>query len=125
MTWHRVLPVDEIPEGRPHHFDVDGRAICVTRIGAVTSAMSDVCPHNGASLSGGILKNGCITCPAHLWRFSIVDGRKQGDARTQVPIYPTRVIDAWLEVDLPPRPVERSLREILLAHAHGESDTAP
>ena len=121
--WHRILPVDEVPEGKPHRFEVDGRAICVTRIADVSYAMSDVCPHNGSSLSEGILRNGCITCPAHLWRFSVADGTKQGDTRTRVATYPTRVVDAWLEVELPPRPVERSLRETLLAHARGELDS--
>lgn len=122
MTWQRVLPLDEIPQGLPQRFDVDGRAVCVTRLADETFAMSDVCPHNGASLSDGVLKSVYVTCPAHFWRFSVADGTKQGNARTRIPTYPTRIVDAWLEVDLQPRVAERSLREILLAHARREMD---
>jgi len=66
------------------------------------------------------MRDGCITCPSHLWRFSFVDGAKQGDDRTRVETYPVRVVQGVIEVDIPPRPAPRSLREILLAHARGE-----
>ncbi len=123
MNWHRVLQIDKIAKGRGYRFDVDGRYIFVTRLADKTHAISDLCPHKGASLSEGFIKNGYVTCPAHFWRFDVVDGAKQGDARTRVPTYPTRIVESWLEVELPPRAVERSLREILLAHARGKMDT--
>jgi phenylpropionate dioxygenase-like ring-hydroxylating dioxygenase large terminal subunit len=34
-----------------------------------TCAVDDVCPHRGARLSKGRVKNGCIECPYHGWVF--------------------------------------------------------
>ena len=92
----------------------------VASVDGVVRATTDVCPHAGASLSGGVIRNGCITCPAHLWRFSLTDGHKQGDDRVGIAVYPTREVDGFIEVELPDRPAARSLREVLLAHARGE-----
>lgn len=119
--WHRVLPYDELVEGVMHKVALENRDITLALIESSPRAIANVCPHRGASLSDGLLRGDCVTCPAHLWRFSFVDGRKQGDPHTAVPVYPTRVVDGYVEVDVPPPPQERSMREILLAHARGES----
>jgi nitrite reductase/ring-hydroxylating ferredoxin subunit len=118
--WHRVLPHDELVEGAMFRATIDGRDICLATIDGQVHAIGDTCPHRGASLSEGRLRDGCVTCPAHLWRFSFIDGTKQGDPRTAVAAYSTRTVDNYIEVDLPTAPRERSMREILLAHARGE-----
>ena len=123
MSWHRALPFDELTDDTAVRVELDQRAVLIALVDDQAHAISDVCPHRGASLSEGILRDGCITCPSHLWRFSVVDGMKQGDPRTRLSVFPTRVVDSWVEVDLPPREPERSLRETLLAHARGESLT--
>lgn len=99
---------------------VDERAVCVVNYAGQWHAIADVCPHRGAALSEGHYRDGCLTCPAHLWRFSVVDGQKQGDPRTHVMVYPLRENEEGLQVYLPARVIERSLREVLLAHARGE-----
>lgn len=123
MSWYRALPVDELTEGTMVRVELDERAVLIALVEERVRAITDVCPHNGASLSEGILREGCVTCPSHLWRFSVVDGQKQGDPRTRLAVHPTRIIDSWVEVDLPPQEPKRSLRETLLAHARGESIT--
>jgi len=118
--WHRAFSYEDLGEGSMLRATLDGRDICLTLIDGSVHAIGDMCPHRGASLSEGRLRDGCVTCPAHLWRFSFMDGRKQGDPRTAVPVYPTRIVDGYVEVDVPPAQPERSMREILLAHARGE-----
>lgn len=119
--WHRTIPERELSENAAHRVLVDDQAVCLTVVDTQVRAISDVCPHRGTSLSEGLVRDGCVTCPAHLWRFSFTDGSKQGDDRTRVPVYPTRIVDGVVEVDVPPLPPQRSLREVLLAHARGES----
>lgn len=105
---------------------LDGQPILLTKLGGEPHAISDTCPHAGASLSGGLLKDGCVTCPSHLWRFSLHDGSMQGSTTVQVPVYPTRLTaDGWVEVETPVLPPPRSLRETLLAHARGEDVNTP
>ena len=31
--------------------------------------LSDTCPHRGGSLSAGIIRDDCIQCPYHGWRY--------------------------------------------------------
>ena len=119
MTWFRAISDSEIPEGVAVGVIVDGRSVLVARVDGVVCATTNVCPHAGAKLSGGVIKNGCITCPAHLWRFNLATGAKQSNDHVVLAVYPTRELDGFIDVDLPDRPIARSLREVLLAHARG------
>ncbi len=126
MEVFRVLHLDDLLEAQPHRVVLDGQPILLTKIDGEPHAISDVCPHNGTSLSGGIVKEGCVTCPAHLWRFSLHDGQRQGNPEVRVRVYGTRLTaDGWIEVEVPAAPTVRSLREVLLAHARGEDVNAP
>lgn len=118
--WHRALLIDELAEGSLTRVVLDDRAVCLGLVAGQPHAIADTCPHRGASLSDGLFRDGCVTCPSHLWRFSLIDGAKQGDERTSVHVFPTRVVEGVLEIDIPPAAPPRSLREILLAHARGE-----
>lgn len=126
MDVFRVVPLDELDEGRAHRVVLENQPILLTRIAGEAHAVSDVCPHNGASLSDGVIKDGCVTCPSHLWRFSLHDGERQGRSDVRIQVYGTRLTgDGWVEVEVPPAPVERSLREILLDHARQGSLPTP
>lgn len=119
------MHLDELQESRPHRVVLAGQAILLTKLDGEPHAITDVCPHNGASLSEGIIRDGCVTCPSHLWRFSLHDGGKQGTADVRLRVFPTRLTaDGWVEVEVPAATAARSLRETLLAHARGEDVNA-
>ena len=118
---HRVVLLDELQESRAHRVVLSGQAILLTKLDGEPHAITDICPHNGASLSEGIIRDGCVTCASHLWRFSLHDGEKQGTPEVRLRVYPTRLTaDGWVEVEVPASSPPRSLRETLLAHARGE-----
>ena len=125
MPVHRVLPVVDLQDSRAHRVVLSGQPILLTTIDGEPHAITDVCPHNGSSLSEGIIKDGCVTCPAHLWRFSLLDGERQGTPEVRLRVYPTRLTsDDWVEVEVPEAAPTRSLRETLLASARGEDVSA-
>jgi nitrite reductase (NADH) small subunit/3-phenylpropionate/trans-cinnamate dioxygenase ferredoxin subunit len=97
-TFHTVARVGEIPEGEGRPFEVDGRMIAVFREGDRYYALDDVCPHQGAPLSDGIVEDKCVTCTWHGWRFSLQDGRWMDSPRTRVPCYPVRVVGEEIQV---------------------------
>lgn len=98
--------------------EANGRAILLSRVDGVIYAVDDVCPHNGASLSTGILRDGCVTCPAHLWRFRLTDGTRVGRPDVRIPTYEVAISrDGWIEIDVPAEEPVKSLREALLDHA--------
>lgn len=118
MPFHRALPLDELVEGVATRIMVDGQAVLLALIDGVPRAVTDVCPHNGASLADGVLRGACVTCPAHLWRFSLIDGTRQGRPDVRILVFPCRVAnDGWIEVDLPEAQRTTTLREALLDHA--------
>ncbi len=87
--------------------------------------MLDRCPHRDIALSGGLVKDGTLVCPGHFWCFDVTTG-----ARTDLPergatVYPTRVVDGWVEAVLPPPKEPQSMREWLLAQARGEPRGEP
>ena len=124
MAVERLIEIDRLIDGVPQRVEASGRPFLVVRLADRISVVSDVCPHNGASLSEGLLRDGCVTCPSHLWRFSLDTGERQGRPDLRIAVYDVITTeDGWVAVDVPRAQPERSLREILLAHARGESDT--
>ena len=66
--------------------------VCLAKVDGQIYAVSDDCPHIGGALSDGELTGCVLTCPVHLARFDVRDGRVlRGPARDDVPCYAVRV----------------------------------
>lgn len=88
----RVAHVDEIPAGGLLRVEVEGTLICLANVEGRIYAVNDDCPHIGGALSDGELAGCVLTCPVHLARFDVRDGRVlRGPARDDVPCYAVRV----------------------------------
>lgn len=88
----RVARVDEIPPGGLLRVEVEGLLICLANVEGRIYAVNDDCPHIGGALSDGELAGCVLTCPVHLARFDVRDGRVlRGPAREDVPCYAVRV----------------------------------
>ncbi|NAL78044.1 non-heme iron oxygenase ferredoxin subunit [Nitrososphaera sp. AFS] len=71
-----VAKVNEIPDGKMKHIEVDGSEVLIANVGGKFYAVSDRCGHMNALLSMGNLKENTITCPFHGARFDVTTGRK-------------------------------------------------
>ena len=97
MARHVIAPASELPAGTRKRVLVDGRPVLVLNIKGELFALSDTCPHKGASLSNGIL-TGHVTsggpgdyvyardgeilrCPWHQWEFDVRTGRSWCDPK--------------------------------------------
>ena len=97
MARHVIAPASELPAGTRKRVLVDGRPVLVLNINGELFALSDTCPHKGASLSNGIL-TGHVTsgtpgkyvysrdgeilrCPWHQWEFDVRTGRSWCDPK--------------------------------------------
>jgi 3-phenylpropionate/trans-cinnamate dioxygenase ferredoxin subunit len=71
-------------------------------------ALSDVCPHMGASLSQGTFADGKVTCPRHHARFDVVTGEVEAKAKIlfmnlpthRATTYPVRIENGHVYIDL-------------------------
>jgi pimeloyl-ACP methyl ester carboxylesterase len=60
-------------------------------------------------------------CPGHFWRFDLATGARSDLPERGATLYPTRVVDGWVEALLPPAQPHQSMREWLLAQARERS----
>lgn len=86
-----VAKVGDIPEGTGQAFPVAGRMVAVFNDGGKFFAIDDFCPHMGASLAGGHLDGGVVTCPWHAWRFSVCDGTWRDNPKLKIDAFEVRV----------------------------------
>lgn len=126
-AWERVCHVDDVAPGRPVGRLVgdsgqDRDRVCVVVLadgGHV--AMLDRCPHRDIALSGGIVKDDELVCPGHFWRFDLGTGRRTDLPEQVATLYPTRVVDGWVEALLPMPTPRLPMREWLLEQARQSS----
>src|SRR5581483_776670 len=95
-----VCKLHEIPENEGKTVAVGEKLIAVFRQGEQVYAIDDVCPHMGASLSGGYVEGGIVTCPWHAWRFRLADGVWADNPRIKIGCYAVRVVGDDVQVQL-------------------------
>ena len=103
--FHRVCRVGDLAEGEGKTVSVNGKLIAVFLADGRYHAIDDTCPHMGASLSGGYVENGIVTCPWHAWRFRLSDGAWADNPRLKIGCYAVRVEgdEIQVQVAVPPQ----------------------
>ena len=71
-----VGKVNEIPDGKMKHVEVDGKELLIANVGGKFYAIGDRCGHMNALLSMGNLTGTTITCPFHGAKFDVTTGKK-------------------------------------------------
>jgi nitrite reductase (NADH) small subunit/3-phenylpropionate/trans-cinnamate dioxygenase ferredoxin subunit len=99
-AWRRVCRVGELADGEGKTVTAGGRLIAVFHAGGRYHAIDDTCPHMGASLAGGFVEDGIVTCPWHAWRFRLSDGVSADYSRIKVGCYPVRVEGDEVQIQL-------------------------
>jgi len=95
-----VCKVHEVKEGEGKTISIGNKLVALFLMEGQFLAIDDVCPHMGASLSGGYLENGIVTCPWHAWRFRIIDGTWADNPRIKIGCYLVRVIGDEVQIQL-------------------------
>src|SRR5262245_44426768 len=98
-----VAKVSDIPDGLGQAYAVNGRMVAVFNEGGKFSAIDDFCPHMGASLAGGYLEDGVVTCPWHAWRFCTHDGTWRDNPKVKIDAFEVRIVDGDIKVKVPPK----------------------
>jgi nitrite reductase (NADH) small subunit/3-phenylpropionate/trans-cinnamate dioxygenase ferredoxin subunit len=96
-----VAKAGDIPEGGCVVVNVRQKDVAIFRINGALSAIDDMCPHMGASLSGGFVEDGCVTCPWHYWRFRLADGAWADNPKMTLGTYPVHEADGVVQLELP------------------------
>lgn len=129
-SWTRVCRAEDVPAGTPIGVELRGDdetgRVCVARGPHGLCAMLDRCPHRDVRVSGGIVRDGLLTCPGHFWRFDLTDGHRTDEPAQVLSLYPTRVDDeGWVWARLPDPVPRLSMREWLLEQARRSGQQGP
>jgi nitrite reductase/ring-hydroxylating ferredoxin subunit len=94
--------VSEIPNWGKKLVTVAGREILLINVKGTIHAMEPECPHQGAPLSGGIIKDADhITCQRHGYRFFLQTGACENFPDYSLKVYPVKIEgdDVLVELD--------------------------
>jgi len=98
--FYTACRVTDVADGEATAVAVGNKLVAIFRAGGQYFAIDDVCPHMGASLSGGYVENGIVTCPWHAWRFRLADGAWADNPRLKIGCYPVRVVGEEIQIQL-------------------------
>ena len=95
-----VCKVQDLKEGEGKTVAVGKKMIAVFAQGGQLYAIDDFCPHMGASLSGGYVEDGIVTCPWHAWRFRLSDGAWADNPKIKIGCHAVRVVGDEVQVQV-------------------------
>ena len=123
LSWHRVLSLDELPEGRVKTVSAGPHSFAVTHYEGRYAALSNRCPHQGGPLGEGSIEKGMLRCPWHGYDYCPLDGSSPfGDS---VPTFPIEVRDDGVYVGVEPEPAARPHRQRRDGRDDGQLGRAP
>jgi nitrite reductase/ring-hydroxylating ferredoxin subunit len=93
MPWTTLCVLNELTEGEAKAVEIDGYRLAVYLHNGKPFVLNDVCPHAGASMSGGWVADGCAVCPRHMWRFELETGKMPGMEGEALETYVSRTIE--------------------------------
>ena len=98
-SWHLVASTEDIDEEDVLQSRVGELLLAIYNLDGEFYATSNICTHEDACLSEGVVIGNIIECPRHQGRFHIPTGKPKGVPAT-VPIrtYPVKVIDSQIFV---------------------------
>jgi nitrite reductase (NADH) small subunit/3-phenylpropionate/trans-cinnamate dioxygenase ferredoxin subunit len=103
-SFHTVAKVGDLGDGEGVAVEVNHFTVALFRVGGEYFAIDDHCPHMGASLSGGHVERGVVTCPWHGWRFRLNDGAWADSPRVKTRCFAVRVLGDDIQVEVPELP---------------------
>ncbi len=99
--WHKVLDLDELPDGRVTTVTIGTQSLCVSNVGGRYGTIDNACTHQGGPLGEGSIEKGWLRCPWHGYDFSPCNGIPPGDFSDGPPAFANELRDDGVYVALP------------------------
>jgi nitrite reductase/ring-hydroxylating ferredoxin subunit len=91
VTWERACASDEAMFDDPKAVTIKGREIGIFRTSEGLFAVDNICSHEYAYLTKGLVEGGVVECPLHEARFCLkTGGCLQGPATAPVKTFPVK-----------------------------------
>ncbi|MET1080519.1 MAG: Rieske 2Fe-2S domain-containing protein [Pseudomonas sp.] len=94
MSQRYAIQPGQVPApGARKLLEFDGKSLALFNVSGQFYAIDDSCPHQGASLCGGLLQGRVIQCCAHGLRFDLASGYLLNSTALKVGHYPVEVLE--------------------------------
>lgn len=113
--------LDDIPLDSGLAVEIGGQELALFRVEGKVTALDAACPHEGAPLVQGELKDGVVTCPWHGWTFNACTGCSLEPADQNLGRYETLIEEGQVFVKLAAAPVGGPSRPTRRATASSEA----
>ncbi len=101
MRLEAVGKVDDFVENEPKEVQIGARRIAIYMVEGKFYALKNICPHQEVLLHHAPPQNGRAVCKGHGWEFDLKTGKcLRGQKDHKVAVYPTKVEDGILYIDL-------------------------
>lgn len=102
FSWHRLVGLDELPQGRVSTVTIGHESLCVTHtLEGGYGCLANACPHQAGPLGEGSIEAGWLRCPWHGYDYSPKNGKPPGAFSDAPAAYRTEVRDDGVYVALP------------------------
>jgi pyruvate oxidase len=114
-TWHQVMGLDDLAEGRVTTVVVGTRAYAIARYAGGYGVLDDRCPHQGGPLGEGSIERGWLRCPWHGYDYSPCNGVPPPPFTDAPTAYPVEVRDDGVWAALPDEaPRQRTVSDVMV-----------
>ena len=102
FSWHRLVSLDGLPQGRVSTVTIGHESLCVTHTPeGGYGCLANACPHQAGPLGEGSIEGGWLRCPWHGYDYSPKNGRPPGAFSDAPAAFRTEVRDDGVYVALP------------------------
>lgn len=95
-----VANLNEVPNLGKKVITMNGQEILLINLKGTIYAVEAECPHQGAPLSGAIVKDTYLACPRHGYHFELKDGSCKDHPEFTLKTWPVRVENNEIIIDL-------------------------
>ena len=96
-----IAKVGQIPAGQGRCFAAGTHRIAIFHVDGQYYALDDYCPHAGAPLHSGELRQGMVVCDQHRWAFHLESGICDDAPTLRAQTFAIRVAGDEIQVALP------------------------
>jgi len=81
--------------------EIEDKNLALFKVGDTVFAYQNMCPHKGAPLHEGEIKDGLVICPWHGWQLELDTGQMRNNRKICLRSYPAEIRDGeiFLELD--------------------------
>lgn len=87
----KVAVLSELAPGSCKMVEASGKEIALFNVGGAIYALDNTCLHQGGPLGEGMLEGDVVTCPWHMWQYSVRTGENVGNNAIKVAPYLVKV----------------------------------